>query len=100
MVEHTEKIAERLEDDNIQARVNASLTLMEAGEGDPSAILDVGSEIVDALDDVSPEVRANACTLIGNAGIEVEIETLRDLSKDDPNDQVREQASWAISRLK
>lgn len=99
VVEYTEAIADRLSDENIQARINASLALIEAGEADPSAIRDVSSEIVDALDDASPAVRANACTLIGNAGINVDIEKLRSLSRNDPNERVREQATWAVSRL-
>lgn len=46
VVEHTEAIADRLDDDNIQARVNASLALMEAGEADPDTIRNASSEIV------------------------------------------------------
>lgn len=99
VVKHTEAIANRLDDDNIQARVNASLALMKAGKAEPDVIRDNRSQIVDALDDASPAVRANVCTLMGNAGIDVGIETLRTLSKNDPNEQVREQATWAVSRL-
>ena len=100
VIEYTEEIAERLNDRHIQTRINASIALLNGGGANPGAIRNVQGKIIDALDDASPEVRANACTLVGNAEIEVDEDRLRKLSKNDLNDRVREQASWARSQLR
>jgi hypothetical protein len=100
VIEHADRIAARLEDNNIQARVNASLVLQQAGEANPAAIRAQRDRLEAALQDPSPEVRANVCTLIGNANVSVPIEALEDLKENDLDETVREQAAWAISRLK
>jgi HEAT repeat protein len=99
VIEYADRIAARLEDDNIQARVNASIALQRAGEADPAAIRAQQDRLAAALEDPSPEVRANVCTLIGNANVSVPIEMLEEVKENDLDETVRERAGWAISRL-
>jgi HEAT repeat protein len=99
VIEYADAIADRLEDTNIQARVNASIALQRAGETDPAAIRSQQGQLKAALQDPSPEVRANVCSLIGNANVNVPIETLEEVKENDSDETVRERAAWAISRL-
>ena len=99
VVAHAETLAECLADPNEIPRTNASIALILAGEADPSAIRAQHDKISAALDNESPAVRANACTLVGNASISVSTDRLRRLQDDDPNERVREQATWALNRL-
>lgn len=99
VVEHAGALAERLSDPSEEVRTNASIALNRAGEADPAAIRTQGDALVAALANETPAVRANACTLIGNAEPAIPVERLRDLRKNDPDEQVRDQASWALDRL-
>lgn len=99
VIEHAPGLAARLTDDETEARVNATIALNQAGEADPDAIRGQKERLVAALDDEHPDVRANACTLIGNAEVAVSEDKLRNLRDNDPDETVREQAGWAVSRL-
>lgn len=99
VIEFAGPIADCLDDSNLDARVNASITLLTAGEADPDAVRVQHERLEGALDDPDPTVRANACTLIGNAHAQVAVEKLQELQETDPDDDVREQAAWALSRL-
>lgn len=96
VVDAAEPIAELLTDSNIQARINASIALLAAGESDSESIRAQRDYLEQALDDASPEVRANACTLVGNAQVPVSTRRLRELRDDDLDATVREQAGWAL----
>jgi hypothetical protein len=52
-----------------------------------------------ALHDTVSLVRANACLLIGNSEAPVSTETLRTLRDSDPDETVRQRASWALTQL-
>ncbi|MFP8954927.1 HEAT repeat domain-containing protein [Natrialbaceae archaeon A-arb3/5] len=52
-----------------------------------------------ALEDASPDVRANACMLVANADAPVSTEKLDDLRANDSNETVRDRAAKALQRL-
>jgi HEAT repeat protein len=79
-------------------RVNASIALLRAGEADPAAIREEHEQLTAALRDSSSSLRANACLLIGNSDAPVQLDELRRL-EDDPDEQVREKAAWALDRI-
>jgi HEAT repeat protein len=54
---------------------------------------------VERWDDCDLTVRANACTLIGNIGAEVTVDRFRELSDNDPDERLREQAEWALEKF-
>lgn len=92
------ELAESLTAEDKETRVHASITLLRSGEANPEAVRDEHEQLTAALSDSNPTVRANACTLIGNADVPVSIDQLQ-LLEDDPNERVREQAAWALERI-
>jgi len=77
----------------------ALIALQLAGEVDPAAIQAQQNQVEAALEDLSPEVQLNMCSLIGNANVSVSIETLEEVKENDLDEIVRERAAWAISCL-
>ena len=98
VIEFAPNLAAALTADDEETRVHASITLLRAGEADPDAVFDERDQLVAALNDSNPAVRANTCSLIGNAKVPVPIDQLRPL-EDDANEEVRKQASWALDRI-
>jgi HEAT repeat protein len=98
VIEFVPGLAEALTAEDEETKVNASITLLRAGEVNPEAIRDEHEYLTAALSDSNPTVRANACTLIGNADAPVPVDQLREL-EDDPDERVREQAVWALDRI-
>ncbi len=98
VIELASELAESLSAEDEETRVNASITLLRAGEANPEAVRDEHKQLAAALSDSNSTVRANMCTLIGNADAPVPVDQLR-LLEDDPDDQVREQAAWALGRI-
>jgi len=92
------ELATALGDDDEQTRVHASIALNRAGEANPHAIREEREQLIAGLNDSNAAVRANVCTLIGNAEAPVPVSELRPL-ENDPDELVREQAKWAISRI-
>lgn len=92
------ELAESLTAEDEETRVHASITLLRAGEANSDAIRDEHEQLAAALSDSNPTVRANTCTLIGNADAPVPIDRLK-LLEDDPDERVREQAMWALDRI-
>lgn len=99
VIEYAGPVAEQLTGSNIQTRINASITLLAAGAADPEAIRNQHEYLEQALEDSSPEVRANACALIAKAQAPVSVERLRDLRENDRDETVRERAGWAVNQL-
>ncbi|ELY39861.1 HEAT repeat domain-containing protein [Natronorubrum tibetense] len=98
VIELAPELAESLTADDDETRVHTSITLLRAGEANPKAVRDEHEQLVAALSDSNSTVRANTCTLIGNADAPVPVDQLR-LLKDDPDEQVQEQATWALGRI-
>jgi hypothetical protein len=100
VIAHAPTLATLLaEDGSADVRQNAALALINAGGADPVAVEAEHEQLATALDDSDPAVRANACTLVGNADAPVSVDRLRELRDDDPDERVREQAAWALNRL-
>jgi HEAT repeat protein len=98
VIELAPELAASLTAADEETRVHASIALLRAGEVDSEAVRNEHEQLTAALSDTHPTVRANACTLIGNTDAPVPVEQLRPL-KDDPDEQVREQAVWALDRI-
>ena len=81
-----------------ETRVHASITLLRAGNANPEAVRNERDRLIAALGDSTATVRANACTLIGNAFVPVPRDRLEEL-ENDPDERVREQAAWALERI-
>lgn len=99
VIDHATAIAQRLTDELADVRQNAAMTLLRAGGADPAAVEAEHDYLAVALDDSDPAVRANACTLVGNAHAPVSTDRLRELRDEDPDERVRDQAAWALDRL-
>lgn len=99
VINYADTLANRLDDSNIQARINTSIALLRAGEANPEVIRKQHEPLDQALNDASPEVRANTCALVANAEVPVSVEKLQQLRANDPDETVRDHASWAIRRL-
>jgi HEAT repeat protein len=98
VIEFVPGLAEALTAEDEETKVNASITLLRAGEVNPEAIRDEHEYLTAALSDSNPTVRANTCTLIGNSDAPVPGDQLREL-EDDPDERVREQATWALDQI-
>lgn len=98
VIELAPELAASLTAEDEETRVHASITLLRAGEANPEAVRDEHEQLAAALNDSNATVRANTCTLIGNADAPVPVDELR-LLEDDPDERVREQAAWALDRL-
>ncbi|MCT9094834.1 HEAT repeat domain-containing protein [Haloarchaeobius sp. HME9146] len=85
--------------ENETVRTNAATALGRIASVDPDAVAGHADSLGTALNDTNPDVRANVCVLIGKAGGPVELQRLRELASNDPDETVREQATWAIDRL-
>ncbi|WP_226008338.1 HEAT repeat domain-containing protein [Natrinema salinisoli] len=92
------ELIESLTAEDEETRVHASIALLRAGEANLDAVRDEHEQLAAALSDSNSTVRANVCTLIGNADVPVPDDQLR-LLKDDPDKRVREQAAWALGRI-
>ena len=99
VIEYGDILAGRLTDPDTDVRHNASITLVRAGEADPESIRSEYEQLEAALTDSNPEVRRNACALIGNTAAPVSMQLLRELETDDPDDEVRQRAEWAVKQL-
>ena len=97
VIEYSDRIAACLEDNNVQARINATIALLRAGEADPGAIPAQRDALRSVLRDPSPEMRANVCVLTGNANVPGAVEELRGLKENDLNETVRERTAWAMT---
>lgn len=100
VVQYTDEITQLLEHETEQVRINASIALLNAGKANPERIRKQQEAMEAGLEDPTPAVRANVCTLIGNADVDVDIEKLEELATNDSSNEVREQASWALERLR
>lgn len=98
VIDYSSDVARLLTDDDPEVRRNASITLLRAGEADPAAVRAEHEQLEAALDDDDPEVRANVCALIANSRAPVSKARLRELRSDDPEETVRDRATWALNR--
>ncbi|MFD1588466.1 HEAT repeat domain-containing protein [Halorientalis brevis] len=99
VVDYASVIAGCLTADDDQTRINASIALLRAGEANPETIRAESEHLAAALDDSRAAVRANACTLIGNTEAPVSMTRLKRIAEDDPDEEVREKAEWAATRI-
>lgn len=98
IIEFPPELAAALTADDEETKVNASLTLLRAGEVNPDAVRAQHEQLTAVLDDPHLTVWANCCTSIGNADAPVPVAQLQSL-EDDPDERVREQAAWALDRM-
>jgi len=92
-------VTERLDDDDEYVRGNAVSAILHVGLERPDAIAEATDRLEERLDDPAPIVRSNACKAVGSLDIEDARERLETLESDDPNEEVREHAGWALEQL-
>ncbi|MFC6718454.1 HEAT repeat domain-containing protein [Natrialbaceae archaeon GCM10025810] len=89
------------EDPNARATAAVTLARVAAGVDDPAAAIEPGrSRLLELLEDDRAVVRANACVALGYGEVDDAVGRLEDLSRVDPDPNVRERAAWAVDRLR
>lgn len=81
------------------ARINASCALSRIADDYPSDIRPYTQDLVRLLDDDDPVVRKNACWALGHVQAATATPDLERLAGNDPDEDVRIRAAWAISQI-
>lgn len=96
---YTPEIAPLIEDDDAAVRSNAAGALARIAAERPDRVRDCVPGFIDLLDDQWTPARVHACWALGYCGGSESREKLQSVREDDPNDAVRDRASWALRRL-
>ena len=93
------RIAAVLDSADPRTRANAAVTIARVAAGTEAAVEPARGRLQPLLDDEYASVRANACLALGYGRVEVAADQLQELAREDPDETVRERASWAVDRL-
>lgn len=93
-----EDLAEDLDSDDKEERINALKSLAKAARDDPDAVEDHLPDIIDLLDSDDEDVKKNACLTLGVIGSGEALDDLKEL-RDDSEDNVEKAADKAIKRI-
>lgn len=96
---YLEDLEPYLTDEDDYARINASCTLARIAEDYPDEITPLTQDFIRLLDDEETIVRTNACWALGYIDATVAKPDLERLAGDDPDEDVRVRAMWAISQI-
>ncbi|WP_254821917.1 HEAT repeat domain-containing protein [Haloglomus halophilum] len=96
---HLDTVAELLSADDNLTRVNASAVLARAAEDLPETARGHVAEVRPLLNDEHHLVRRNACWALGYLADEEALDVLRTVTVEDEDEEVRERAQWAVSRI-
>jgi|AntDeeMetagen192_2_1112575.scaffolds.fasta_scaffold03189_3 hypothetical protein len=99
MTEAVDVMIERLDDEDEYVRGNAVSAVLHVGLERPDAITEARDGLRERLDDPAPIVRSNACKAVAGLEIDGVRNRLERLEADDPNENVREHARWALTQL-
>lgn len=94
-----ERLLAALEDRTAMVRTNAMTAIGRIAVNSPELVIDHAVNIERSLDDVDPRVRERACFALGAAKVERSRTLLTSLAHDDPDEDVRQRASWALERV-
>ena len=90
---------ELLSDEDDHARYNATSILARVAEHDPEPVRPAIEALIDALDEDRPAARENACWALGHLEATRAREALATCAESDPNERVRQAASWALDKI-
>lgn len=95
---HLDDLCDRLDDEPpVRRNATAAFTRVAAQGGTIPTPSD--GALIELLDDPDPTVRALACRAIGHVESPAAVELLRTTAAEDPDESVREAASWAVDRI-
>ena len=94
------QVIELLDDDDEKVRYNATSILARVAKDDPSLVEPATDHLIESLDEEFPYTRANVSWALGYIEAEQSLSALETLAKNDPNDEVRDAASYAISEIR
>lgn len=92
-------VIELLSDEDDHARYNATSILARVAEHDPEPVRPATEPLIGALDEDRPAARENACWALGHLEAVTAQETLATRAESDPNERVRQAASWALDKI-
>jgi len=87
---------ELLDDTDEHARYNATSILARVAEHDPDAVEPATELLIDALTEDNAAARENACWALGRINASVAKDSIHTRAEKDPNERVRNVASWAL----
>lgn len=93
------RVIELLDDADQHARYNATSILARVAEPHPAAVEVAIDPLVHALDDEFAYTRSNACWALGYLDAEAALDRLREIERDDPDEEVRRAASVAVEAI-
>lgn len=88
-----------LTDGDLVAQYNATSILARVAADFPADVAPVSDALVGALDAELAIARANACRALGYVRAEAAARPLAATARDDPDQEVREVAAWALGRI-
>lgn len=78
---------------------NAASAVLHVGVHNRAAVEEAIPALIELLDDPSPVARRNTCKALGQLDATVALVQLRSVAESDPDEKVRELASWAIAEI-
>lgn len=93
------RLLDALEDRTAMVRTNAMTAIGRIAVKTPDLVIEHADTIESCLDDVDPRVRERACFALGAAQVHGARAILSSIAKDDPDEDVRQRASWALERV-
>lgn len=90
---------ELLDDDDHKARYNATSILARLGKAYPDDLDAAIDPLIDVVDDEFLYTRSNACWALGYIEAEQAVDVLAELSREDPEEEVRNAAAWAVQNI-
>lgn len=97
--QHHSLIKDSLHDSDDTVRGNAVSAILHIGLDRREAIESTLPALIELVDDPEPMVRRNVARTLGTLEAVVAIEQMRTLADSDPDEGVREIASWAVKRM-
>lgn len=88
-----------LDDEDEHARYNATSILARVAEYDPGAVEPATESLIEALSEDRAATRENACWALGRINASIANSSLRSRAEKDPNERVRNVASWALDEI-
>lgn len=90
---------ELLDDTDEHVRYNATSILSRVAEHDPDAVKPATELLIDALTEDNAATRENACWALGRINASVAKDSIHTHAQKDPNERVRNVASWALGEI-
>ncbi|WP_160047876.1 HEAT repeat domain-containing protein [Natrialba sp. INN-245] len=99
IVDHVPVLMTSLESDDEYLAGNAAAAIVTLVTEEPDAVVDSIPALVEHLDHPSPVLRRNVCKALGHLEATIAIPKLSSMADSDPDNGVREIASWAVEQV-